>query len=74
MEWIGCTVVFHGNIIAVFQTKMSQIDTENDKKPKLFQFSKFISFSPTFFTDFVDWKVEKGQQGKMCFPVCLEKR
>ena len=28
--------------LAVFQVKMSQIDTENHKKPKVFQFSKFL--------------------------------
>ena len=44
--------------------KMSQIDTETDKKPKYFQFSKIYAFFPKCLTDFVNWNVEKGQQGK----------
>ena len=45
--------------------KMSQIDTENDKKPQIFQLSKFfLAFFVTISTDFVDWNISKGQQGK----------
>ena len=44
--------------------KLSQIDTEINENLKIFQFSKILPFSPKFSTDFVDWNVEKGQQGK----------
>ena len=44
--------------------KMSQIDTENDKNSKTFIISKIYALSSKFPTDFVDWNVEKGQQGK----------
>ena len=37
-----CPVSFYEEIIAVFQMKLSQIDTENDKNPKIFHFSKFL--------------------------------
>ena len=43
-RWKGkifCPVGFSEKYIAVFQIKMSQIDTENDKNPKIFSFSKF---------------------------------
>ena len=43
---------------------MSQINTEIDKKPKIFQFSKILCIFSKFLTDFVNWNVEKGQQGK----------
>ena len=43
---------------------MYQIETETDKKPKIFQFSKFFyAIFVKFSTDFVDWNVEKSQQG-----------
>ena len=42
---------------------MSQIDTENDKKPKIFQISYFMHFLLVS-TDFLDWNVLNGQQGK----------
>ena len=51
-------------LIAVFQIKVSQIDTENDKKPKTFHFSIFFAIFVKFLTDFVNCNVEKGQQGK----------
>ena len=57
-------VVFNEEIIAMFWLKMSQIDTEIDKNPKSFQFSKILSIFSKFLTDFVKWNVEKGQQGK----------
>ena len=56
--------VFIEERIPMFQLKMSQIDTENDKKPKSFQFSKISCIFSKFLTDFVNWNVEMGQQGK----------
>ena len=49
--------------IAFLERKTSQIDTENHKSPKSFQFSKVLGISSSL-TDSVDWNVEKGQQGK----------
>ena len=43
---------------------MSQIDTENYEKLKIFHFLKFLLFFVRALTDFVDWNVLKGQQGK----------
>ena len=40
MESICCTVGFSEKIIAVFCLKKSQTDTEIDKNPIIFQFSK----------------------------------
>ena len=57
-------VVFNENIIAIFWLKMSQIDTENDKNHQNFQFSKISCIFSKFLTDFANWNVEKGQQGK----------
>ena len=48
---------------AFLEMKTSQMDTENDKNPKGFQFSKVLGISSSL-TDSVDWNVEKGQQGK----------
>ena len=50
--------------IAIFWLKMSQIDTEIDKNPKKFQFSKISCIFSKFLTDFANWNVENGQQGK----------
>ena len=47
---------------AFFEMKTSQMDTENDKNPKGFQFSKILGISSSL-TDSVDWNVEKGKQG-----------
>ena len=45
--------------------KKSQVDTENDKVPKIFPiFKVFMLFFVKVSTDFVDWNVLKGQQGK----------
>ena len=41
---------------------MSQNDTENDKNPKVFLFSKISCIFSKLSTDFVNWKIEKGQQ------------
>ena len=41
-EKIGSPVVFYEEINAMFKKKMSETDTEDDKNPKIFQFSKFL--------------------------------
>ena len=60
-----CSLGLAEEFTAVFQVKMSQINTEEDKKPKIFQNSKFLCiFCFKDSTDFVDCNVLKGQQGK----------
>ena len=51
---------------------MSQINTENDKKPKTFQFLMFLYiFSVKVSTNLVDWNVLRGQRGKNWLFSCL---
>ena len=61
---ICCPVGFSKELNAVFKVKMSKINTENDKKPKNFQFPKFLCILSKFLSDYVDWNSEKDQQGK----------
>ena len=63
MALIQCPVGFSEENIAVFQMKKSQIDTESDKNFDMFQFSKISCIFSKFLADFVEWNVEKGQQG-----------
>ena len=42
MAFIRGPVGFSEEIYAVFESKMSQIDTENDKNPKNFHFSMYF--------------------------------
>ena len=55
----GCPLGFFGKITAVYQ-----IDTENDKISNFFVFHSFYAILVKFLTNFVDWNVEKCQQGK----------
>ena len=64
-EKIGCLVGFFKDLYAVFQVKMSQINTENDKKFEFFSFPKFLCFFSTFLKNYVDWNSKKDQQGKV---------
>ena len=50
--------------------KMSRIDTETDKSPNI---SKILTIFSEFSTDFVNWIVKKGQQGKNVFSSMLIK-
>ena len=69
-ETSRCPVVFNEEIVAMLWMKISQIDTENDKKLKSFEFPK-ISFS--FFSKismgFIDCNIEKVNNEKMLCPV-----
>ena len=47
-----------------FKFKKSQIDTENDKNPKIFHFSKFLRIFCSLFKDFANWNVLRRQEGK----------
>ena len=49
MALIRCPEGFSEETVAVFEMKMSQVDTENDKIPKTFQFSKVLCSSPKIF-------------------------
>ena len=62
----GCPVVVFEEFCAFFKMEnISENDnTENDKNPKIFHFSKILSIFSKFSTDFVNWNIEKGQQGK----------
>ena len=53
--------------------KKSQIDTKNDKIPKIVQiqktntkFQRFYAFFVSVSTNFVDWDILKGQQKNGC--------
>ena len=69
-----CPVRFSEELIAIFLVKLSQIDTENDKNPKVFQFSLSVSFFSKSPTDIVNWNVEEGQQRKNVLSKFLEKK
>ena len=43
---------------------MSQIDTENDQRHKVFLFQSFYAFFVNFLKNFVDLNVLMGLQGK----------
>ena len=60
MAPVYCPVGIPEKINALFQLTKSQIDTANDKYPKVFHFSTVYAF----LADFVDFNVLKGQQGK----------
>ena len=45
MALMLCPDRFSGVVNAVFYVQMSQIDTENDKKHEVYQFSKFLCVS-----------------------------
>ena len=49
--------------------KMSQVDTENDIFPIIFQFSEIFRIFSKFSTDFVGWNIESVNKKRMCCPV-----
>ena len=51
--------------------KLSQIDTKNDKNRNV---SKILCIFSKFSTDFVNWNVENGQQGKHVLSSMLRKK
>ena len=59
-----CSVGFFKEFITVSLVKMSQINTENNKKPMNFSIFKVNAFLVKVSTDFVGWNALKGQQGK----------
>ena len=73
MALIQCPVCFSEEFIALFSMKMSQIDTESYKNPKIFRCLKIYAFFPKISKDFVDCNVEKGQKGKNVLSSVLRK-
>ena len=63
-ERMCCPVGFSEEFIAVFLVNVSQTETENDKILKFSNFQSFYAFFVKVSTDFVNWNVFKGQQGK----------
>ena len=70
-ESVGCPVVFSEEFIAFFEMKKSQGDTENDKKSIISQIFKKLRIFSKFSQEFADRNIKKGQQGKICCPVCF---
>ena len=62
-EQVCCPVVFFEENFG-FQVKKSQIDNEIDKNPKFSNLQSFYAVFVKFMTDFSEWNVKKGQQGK----------
>ena len=61
---------FFVEFISVFQVKLFQINTENDRNLKNFLIFYFMQYFMQDFmqflivsTDFVDWNVSRGQRG-----------
>ena len=69
-SWLTSSSFRRGNCNVLM--KMSEIGTEKDKNPKIFHFSKVLSFF-LFLTDFVNWNSKKGQQGKNTLSSMLRK-
>ena len=68
-----CPPGFLEEFFALSQVTMSQIGTRNDKNTKCSIFRTFYFSFQKFSTDFVNWNVEKGQQGKIVLSSMHEK-
>ena len=64
-----CPVGFSEQFFAVFLVTMSQIDTKNDKNPKLSIFQCFYAFFDKLSTVLVDSKILKRPEETFCCPV-----
>ena len=66
MALFECPVGFSKEIGAVLFSieKKTQIDNQSDKNPKISLFQNFNAFFPKISTDFVNWNIGNGQQGK----------
>ena len=51
--------------------KKSQLDTESDENPKIFQFSKFYAVFLENFQQTPEMECWKGSARNKCCPVCL---
>ena len=68
-----CPVCFYEELLVVLFSEMSQIDTENDKKPKNFPIFRDFMHLSIFLIDFVNWTVQKSRQGKTVLSRMLRK-
>ena len=66
MGWLSSSL-FYEELIAMFWMKMSQIDTENDKNPKIFQISKILF--PNFRQTWSIGTLKRVNKERMCSPV-----
>ena len=74
MSLLHCPVGFFEGISAAFQMKKKcQIDPENDKIHKIFQFSNILCFFSKYSTNSVIWNVGKGQPGTIVVSNALPK-
>ena len=74
MALIPCPVRFSKEIIAVFKMKKSQIDTENDKNPKISIFQRFDALFSRYFERLCGLSVGNGQQGRNVLASVLRKK
>ena len=71
-EWVCCQIVFYEERIAMFWMKMSQIDTENDKNPRIYQVSKILCILSQIFDRLQTSSIEtlkRVNKEKSCCPV-----
>ena len=61
---ICCALAFYEEIIAVFKLKNFKLKPKMTKNPKFSNFQSFYAVFVKFMTDFFEWNVKKGQQGK----------
>ena len=59
-----CPVGIFEEFIAVFEVKMSQLTPKATTNSKFSNFQRFYAFFVEVSTEFVNWKILKGQQGK----------
>ena len=66
MALIRCSVGLSEEIIAVFHMKKSQVDIENDKNPKISQFSKSLCIFSRIFDGLCGLEQGKRSKRKEC--------
>ena len=65
MVLVRCPVGSSEGLIAVFQMKNLKLTPKKAKVQKVSIFQCFYAFFVKFWTDFVNWIVLRGQQGKV---------
>ena len=71
---ICCAEVSYEEITVVFKLKKFSNWQRKTKNPKFSNFQSFCAGFVKFMTDFVDWKVKKGQQGSFLLSSRLFRR
>ena len=74
MTLFGCPVGFSEEIGAVLKCKNLKLTTKVTKIRKFPFFKTLTHFFPKNLTDFVNWNIEKGQQGKSVLSSMLFRR